>query len=304
MKSRQAIRALAGVLLCGLGLWLAVPTPYREKTYLADAGGCRMETTVAEKSAEASQGSVVLFHGISANKKIMSYLARGFAEQNLRVYAPDFPGHGRTPGDAAFQGLAAFARSFFGHKRIARTGVDAWEWRGPSCFEPRWQLEIRGGARGDARQRALQRGNGACLSRVVRANPAFNPHHALAIARPSPWRARRLSGPPAHHRPLSTRSSGKKADRGNPCDGRHHHRPTTLLGMGRKLVLDRGNFAIVESSEGDPSVSGRLSRQFSVAVGRGACRRSLELRARELRQLSLPTARGGIRGNGAAPLGH
>ena len=57
-----------------------------------------METTVAEKSAEVSQGSVVLFHGISANKKIMSYLARGFAEQNLRVYAPDFPGHGRTPG--------------------------------------------------------------------------------------------------------------------------------------------------------------------------------------------------------------
>src|SRR5260370_30673175 len=98
MKSRQAIRALAGVLLCGLGLWLAVPSPEREKAYLVDAGGCRMETTVSEKSAEVSQGSVVLFHGISAKKKIMSYLARGFAEQNLRVYVPDLPGHGRTPG--------------------------------------------------------------------------------------------------------------------------------------------------------------------------------------------------------------
>jgi pimeloyl-ACP methyl ester carboxylesterase len=43
-------------------------------------------------------GSVLLFHGISANKKIMSYLARGFAEQGLRVYVPDLPGHGRTPG--------------------------------------------------------------------------------------------------------------------------------------------------------------------------------------------------------------
>jgi pimeloyl-ACP methyl ester carboxylesterase len=41
---------------------------------------------------------VVLFHGISANKKIMSYVARGFAEQNLRVYVPDLPGHGHTPG--------------------------------------------------------------------------------------------------------------------------------------------------------------------------------------------------------------
>jgi len=28
----------------------------------------------------------------------MSYLARGFAEQGLRVYVPDLPGHGRTPG--------------------------------------------------------------------------------------------------------------------------------------------------------------------------------------------------------------
>jgi pimeloyl-ACP methyl ester carboxylesterase len=98
MKSRQAIRAFVGVLLCGLGLWLALPTPYREQTYIINADGCRMETDIVEKQEGATQGSVVLFHGISANKKIMSYLARGFAEQGLRVYAPDFPGHGRTPG--------------------------------------------------------------------------------------------------------------------------------------------------------------------------------------------------------------
>ena len=71
---------------------------YRERTFLIDAGGCRLETTIVEKREGGSQGSVLLFHGISANKKIMSYLARGFAEQNLRVYAPDFPGHGGTPG--------------------------------------------------------------------------------------------------------------------------------------------------------------------------------------------------------------
>src|SRR3989475_9898128 len=98
MKSRQAIRALAGVLLCGAGLWLALPTPYRERTYLFNADGCRLETTVVEKQQGGSQGAVLLFHGISANKKIMSYLARGFAEQGLRVYVPDLPGHGRTQG--------------------------------------------------------------------------------------------------------------------------------------------------------------------------------------------------------------
>ncbi|HEX4544213.1 MAG TPA: alpha/beta fold hydrolase [Candidatus Acidoferrum sp.] len=98
MKSRKAVRAIASILLCGLGVWLALPNPYREKTYLIDAGGCRLETTVVEKQGGGSQGTVVLFHGISANKKIMSYVARGFAEQNLRVYVSDLPGHGHTPG--------------------------------------------------------------------------------------------------------------------------------------------------------------------------------------------------------------
>jgi pimeloyl-ACP methyl ester carboxylesterase len=98
MKSRQAIRAVAGVLLCGAGFSLAVPTPYREQRYIFNAEGCRLETTIIEKPGVAIQGSVLLFHGISANKKIMSYLARGFAEQGLRVYVPDLPGHGRTAG--------------------------------------------------------------------------------------------------------------------------------------------------------------------------------------------------------------
>src|SRR5436309_4907836 len=57
-----------------------------------------METTIVAKPGKVAPGSVVLFHGISANKKIMSYLARGFAEQGLRVYIPDLLGHGRTPG--------------------------------------------------------------------------------------------------------------------------------------------------------------------------------------------------------------
>jgi pimeloyl-ACP methyl ester carboxylesterase len=98
MKSRQAIRAISGVLLCGVGLSLALPTPYRERTYIFNADGCRLETTIVEKQAGGRQGSVLLFHGISANKKIMSYWARGLAEQGLRVYVPDLPGHGRTPG--------------------------------------------------------------------------------------------------------------------------------------------------------------------------------------------------------------
>jgi pimeloyl-ACP methyl ester carboxylesterase len=98
MKSRKFIRASVGVLLCAAGFWLAVPTPYRERNFLIDAAGCRLATTIVERREGGSEGSVLLFHGISANKKIMSYLARGFAEQGLRVYVPDLPGHGRTAG--------------------------------------------------------------------------------------------------------------------------------------------------------------------------------------------------------------
>src|SRR6266705_6940751 len=98
MNSRAAIRAITGILLFVAGLRLALPTPYRERTFPFDAGGCRLETTIVEKQGSGAQGSVLLFHGISANKKIMAYLARGFAEQGLRVYVPDLPGHGRTPG--------------------------------------------------------------------------------------------------------------------------------------------------------------------------------------------------------------
>lgn len=98
MKSRKTARALVGILLVAAGFWLAVPKGFREKTYLIPSGGCRLETTIIDKPGGTPEGTVVLFHGISANKKIMFYLARGFAEQNLRVFVPDLPGHGHTAG--------------------------------------------------------------------------------------------------------------------------------------------------------------------------------------------------------------
>src|SRR5216683_6988402 len=124
MKSRKAIRALSGVLLCGAGLWLALPTPYRERTFLIDAGGCRLVTTIVERREGGSQGSVLLFHGISANKKIMSHLARGFAEQGLRVYVPDLPGHGRTQGPFSPARAEQCAEALL-HELLVRGMIDA-----------------------------------------------------------------------------------------------------------------------------------------------------------------------------------
>src|SRR5271155_915471 len=107
-KTRLVRRALLGVALIVGGLLLVLPRPYHERTFRIDAGGCRMDTTVIEpagrtspnanSSGSASRGTVVLLHGLAANRKIMSYLAEGFALQGLRVFVPDLPGHGRTVG--------------------------------------------------------------------------------------------------------------------------------------------------------------------------------------------------------------
>jgi pimeloyl-ACP methyl ester carboxylesterase len=117
-KRGLARRALIAVVLIAIGLLIALPRPYHEHTFLVDAGGCRLETTAFEPAGDLAEnsilpsltpptpptpnspsyGTVVLFHGLAVNRKIMNFLAEGFALQGLRVFVPDLPGHGRTEG--------------------------------------------------------------------------------------------------------------------------------------------------------------------------------------------------------------
>ena len=106
------MRALAGVTLCGLGFLLALATPYQHQTVLTDAESCRMAVDIVEPISGAPRGSVMLLHGLSANKKIMSYVAEGFAEAGLRVFVADLPGHGRTAGPFSPARAEACAESF------------------------------------------------------------------------------------------------------------------------------------------------------------------------------------------------
>jgi pimeloyl-ACP methyl ester carboxylesterase len=112
MKTRRVLRALAGVTLCGLGFFLALATPYQHQSVLTDAESCRMAVDIVEPSSGAPQGFVVLLHGLSANKKIMSYVAEGFAVEGLRVFVADLPGHGRTAGLFSPTRAEACAESF------------------------------------------------------------------------------------------------------------------------------------------------------------------------------------------------
>jgi pimeloyl-ACP methyl ester carboxylesterase len=122
-KKRGTLRVVSAVLLCVAGFVLARATPFRETTVVVDAGGCRLVTDISDAGDDTVQGSVILLHGLAANRKIMSYLARGFAMLNLRVFVPDMPGHGRTPGPFSFARAEACSDSFM-RQLIARRAID------------------------------------------------------------------------------------------------------------------------------------------------------------------------------------
>lgn len=101
--SKQMAQAGAGILLLLVGLPLSFLSArrYSEKRYVVDAASCRMNVLVIQRRdlpQSGEEAGVVLFHGISANGLIMQYLARSFAEMGLRVFVPDLPGHGHSPG--------------------------------------------------------------------------------------------------------------------------------------------------------------------------------------------------------------
>src|SRR5579885_500116 len=97
-KGSGFVRAAIGAVVIVVALLVALPTAYRERRYLVAASGCDLQTTVIEPKEGRPAGTVILLHGLAANRVIMTYMARGFAAENLRVFVPDLPGHGRTRG--------------------------------------------------------------------------------------------------------------------------------------------------------------------------------------------------------------
>src|SRR6202171_5524283 len=123
MKWRKGTRAALGIVLCVVGFVLGRATQYRESTVIIGGGGCRLVTDVIDQGNDDTRGFVVLLHGLAANKKIMSYLARGFASENLRVFVPDLPGHGRTPGPFSFERAESCAGALV-QELTARRAID------------------------------------------------------------------------------------------------------------------------------------------------------------------------------------
>jgi pimeloyl-ACP methyl ester carboxylesterase len=97
MNRKKLWFALGGMALLALGFFLQNLTPYKPLVVVSSAASCQMRVDVVEPIGGIPQGYAVLFHGVAANKRIMSFLAQDLANQNLRVFVPDFPGHGKSP---------------------------------------------------------------------------------------------------------------------------------------------------------------------------------------------------------------
>jgi pimeloyl-ACP methyl ester carboxylesterase len=95
VKLWQIIFAIVGLVLLALGShWIRVAELPKQEIWL-NAGGCHTPMTVLDPPADVKPaGSVVLLHGLSANRRLMMYLAEDFAGHGFRAYALDLPGHG------------------------------------------------------------------------------------------------------------------------------------------------------------------------------------------------------------------
>ena len=95
MRRWEIALALAGaVCLIFAARWIRRGELPKQDVMLTE-GGCHTPGTVIEPPADvAPAGSVILIHGLSANRRLMTYLGEDFAGHGFRAYLLDLPGHG------------------------------------------------------------------------------------------------------------------------------------------------------------------------------------------------------------------
>jgi len=90
---REWILACLGIVLLAVGVHLT-PMANGSAHDMVLPGSCRTPIRVLEPRAPRVTGSAVVFHGLSANRRMMQTAGQWLAELGLRVYLVDSPGHG------------------------------------------------------------------------------------------------------------------------------------------------------------------------------------------------------------------
>ncbi len=95
MKRWEIMFAIAGALLLGLSAWAIHRDELPHRDFVFIAGSCHMPVTVLAPVKRAPRASAIIFHGLSANRRVMQTLGAYLAvDASLRVYLIDLPGHG------------------------------------------------------------------------------------------------------------------------------------------------------------------------------------------------------------------
>ena len=103
MKTWHGVAAVAGAAMIGFGAWAIHVTTMPRHTIYVDAGGCNTPITVIDTDVDKPLGSVVMLHGLSANRRVMNYLGDELAfDGGLRIYALDLAGHGDNEAPFTF----------------------------------------------------------------------------------------------------------------------------------------------------------------------------------------------------------
>src|SRR5712692_6577740 len=108
MRAGEWLGAIVGVILLGAGaagVWISHGPA--QDTVNTDA--CRSPVTILEPRTPRAAGSAVVFHGLSANRRMMQTLGQWLAAEGLRVYLVDLPGHGDSTEPFSFLRASACA---------------------------------------------------------------------------------------------------------------------------------------------------------------------------------------------------
>ena len=95
--------AAGGIICLILGTMWIRSGELPEQRIVLNAGGCHTPATILNpRITSEPPGTVIVLHGLSANRRIMTYLASEFAGHGLQVYTFDFPGHGDSTDAFSF----------------------------------------------------------------------------------------------------------------------------------------------------------------------------------------------------------